>query len=141
MIQKRALSILIIAVCTVSVLSSCDWLNSLFGEPSADPFVGTWDITEESVDGTPLPIGTGPSDWNGTFMIKSDNTLTGEGSGGGTPYTGTGTWSKSGSDYIMVVTYTGNPTPVTITGSLSSDAKTYTGSSTSPVLAITLAKR
>jgi hypothetical protein len=124
--KKRALPLIILAVFIVSIVSSCDLWNSIFG----DPLVGTWAITAESVGGVPFTIGTGPTDMSGTFVIKSDNTLTLSGTAWGGAYTGTGTWSKSGATYTIVVTSvaSGGSNTTTVSGTLSSDNKTFSGS-------------
>jgi len=103
-------------------------IDVVFEEAEPDALVGTWVITEETFNGTALPIGSGPMDWNGTFVMLADLSLTLSGSGGGTPYGGTGTWSRNGPDYTLVVLYSGNVDPVTITGSLAVDNTTFSGS-------------
>jgi hypothetical protein len=101
-------------------------------EPFVDPFVGTWVITAETVDGTPMSIGPDSGQVSGTFVIASDYTLTISGNGMGTPFSGTGTWSKSGSDYTLIsnVPFPGATQTSTITGYLSTDEETFTGSGT-----------
>ena len=123
--KLRPFSLMILVVCATLTLSSCDWLAGLF-----EPFIGTWELTAETVDGTPLNI---PASASMTMVVNSDNTLTASGDAMGSAVSVTGTWARSGSSYILglntVIAGMGTQS-ATITGSLSSDKKSFTGSGT-----------
>ena len=127
--MKRLRMAVIIVLSLVFALSSCDLWYGIFG----DPIVGTWVLTAETVNGTAFTIGTGATDMSMTLDIAKDGTITGGGAFGPSPFTTTGTWTRSGTTYTLIATstsggsgtYTGT---ATYTGPVSSDGKTFTGS-------------
>jgi hypothetical protein len=79
-----------------------------------------------------MSIGSGSGQVSGTIVVASDYTLTISGNGMGHPFSGTGTWSKSGSDYTLIsnVPFPGATQTSTIAGYISTDEETFTGSGT-----------
>ena len=104
---KRAMSLLALVVLVVFGLFSCDLVYGLFG----DPIVGTWVETAATLGGTPQTVDAKNS---GSLVFTKDLNLTVSGKSGGTPYSGTGTWSRDGTTYSIVT-----PGPTTLTGIMS----------------------
>lgn len=117
--MKKKLAFIVLALLVVFAFSSCDLWYAVFG----DPIIGTWKLTAGTVNGTAFTIG--PSGYDMTMTIAKDNTLTISAIVSGTPYTETGTWSRSDTTYTLLVPSqpTGGVT-ITATGTLSSDNKT-----------------
>lgn len=123
--MKRLLIVVIIALSLLFALSSCDFWYGIFG----DPIVGTWVLTAETIDGTVFTIGTGASDVSTTLIAEKEGTVTGSGKFLGSPFTTTGTWTRSGTTYALVTTGSIGGTS-TCTCTLSSDGKTMSGTIT-----------
>jgi hypothetical protein len=117
---KRTMSILILVVLVGLGFSSCDLWYGIFG----DPIVGTWVSTASTLGGIPQPV---DADNSGTWVISKDNTMTMSGKSGGTPYSGTGTWSRDGTTYSFVT-----PGPTTVSGILSDGNRTLAVSGSGP---------
>jgi hypothetical protein len=106
-------------------LSSCDLWYAIAG----DPIVGTWTVISDITNGTQSSIGTGVGQYSSTQTYSKDGTITGRGTQDGQPFTGTGTWSRSGTTYTMDVTYSGGLT-ASATGSLNGDQSRLTWAGT-----------
>jgi hypothetical protein len=123
--MKKLSIVVIIVLSLVFALSSCDLWYGIFG----DPIVGTWVLTAETIDGTVFTIGTGASDVSTTLIAAKEGTITGSGTFFGSPFTTTGTWTKSETTYALVTTGSIGGTS-TSTSTLSSDGKTMTATIT-----------
>jgi hypothetical protein len=120
--KRLSLPVTILVVFIVSALSSCDLWYGIFG----DPIVGTWVLTAETINGTVYTIGTGASEVSCTMTFAKEGTITGGGAMTGAAFTNTGTWTRDGTTYSLVITSSPGGT-VTSTCTLSSDGKTMTG--------------
>jgi hypothetical protein len=118
--MKKKMAFIVLALLMVFTFSSCDFWYGIFG----DPFVGTWKITAETFNGTPMTIG--PSGLDVTVTVKKDNTLDiSAAQSGGAPVAMSGTWSRSGTTYtVLTPSQPSGGVTITFTGTLSSDNKT-----------------
>jgi hypothetical protein len=120
--KRLSLPLMILVIFVVLAVSSCDLWYGIFG----DPVVGTWKLTAETINGTVYTIGPGASEVSCTLTIAEEGTITGGGSMMGTAFTNTGTWTRDGTTYTLVIISSPGGT-VTSTCTLSSDATTMTG--------------
>jgi hypothetical protein len=117
---RRTMSLLVLVVLVVFGLLSCDLVYGIFG----DPIVGTWVETAATLGGTPQTVDANNF---GSWVFTKDFNMTLSGKSGGTPYSGTGTWSRDGTTYSIVT-----PGPTTLTGVLSDWNKTLTATGSGP---------
>jgi hypothetical protein len=123
--MKRLLALAIIALFLVFALSSCDLWYGIFG----DPIVGTWVLTAETIDGSPITMGTGAGQASTIMIVAKDGTLSGNGTMNASPFTLTGTWTRADTTYTLVTTASPGGTS-TATCTLSSDGASMTGTLT-----------
>ena len=116
---RLALGILLLSV--LLAVSSCTVLR--------DPIVGTWVLASETVNDSPISVGTGPSQVSGTFTIKADHTLRFTGTSEGATVVGAGSWTKNGSTYSFALSYNSDSRigSSSLLGSLGEGNKVFSG--------------